>query len=175
MVKKKKTNKIKEEKYRSEEQQEIIRFVKILLVVSIFLVAIYFITKIFVRNEGEVSNKETSVTEINYTKMVFGTMLNKPYDEYYVVAYSSEDNKASYYGAIVENYQSEKDSLNVYFVDLDDSLNKDFISSDGKTNSKATTVSELMVDDFTLIKVKSGKIAKYIETAEDMKKEFNIK
>ena len=38
--KKKNINKIKEEKYRTEEQQELLRFIKILIIVVVFILAI---------------------------------------------------------------------------------------------------------------------------------------
>ena len=173
--KKKNINKIKEEKYRTEEQQELLRFIKILVIVVVFILAIYFVTKIFVRKELTNDNKETNVTEVDYSKMVFGTMLNRPYEEYYVLAYSSEDNKANYYGALGDSYATQENSLNIYYIDLDDSLNKEFIAEDGKTNPKAKSIDELSVGDITLIKIKDSKIVKYIEDVEEIKSELSIK
>ncbi len=167
--------KVKEEKYRTEEQKEIIRFVKILILVIVFIVLIYFATRLFVKKDLVNNSEETSVTDISYSKMVFGTMLNRPYDEYYVFAYSSKDNKVNYYGAITDKYLSNKESVYVYYVDLEDSMNKDFLATDGKSNPKATSVSDLKVGDLTLIKVKNGKIVKYLENIKDIETEFKIK
>ena len=175
MTDKNKVKKIKEKKYRTEEQEEIIRFVKILLIVVIFLVAIYFLTRIFVKKDLGNTNEETTVTEISYSKMVFGTMLNRPNDEYYVFAFSSEDNKANYYSALASNYSNQEESLYIYYIDLEDSMNKEFIAEDGKTNPNAKTVSDLKVGDLTLIKVKDGEIVKYLEDLEKIKSELDIK
>ena len=165
---------IKEKKYISEEQEAIIRFVKILLGVIIFIILIYFATRLFVQKDLVNSKKETAVTEVNYSKMVFGTMLNRPYDEYYVFAYSSEDVKANLYSSYAEQYSGNKDSSYVYYVDLEDSLNKDLVSVDGNTNPKAKSVSELKVGSLTLIKVENEKIVKYLEKEKDIKNEFGI-
>ena len=173
--KKKTVKKVKEEKYRSEEQQEIIRFIKILIIVVVFLLAIYFITRIFVKKDLLNNNEETAVTEVSYNKMVFGTMLNRPYEKYYVLAFSSKDNKANYYSALASNYSQDEDSLYIYYIDLEDSMNKEFITTDGKTNPKAKNVSDLKVGDLTLIKVEDGKIAKYIENVEEIKSELEVK
>lgn len=173
--KKKSVKKIKEEKYKSEEQQEIIRFIKILIIVVLFILAIYFVTRIFVKKDLINNEEETAVTEISYSKMVFGTMLNRPYEEYYVFAFSSEDNKANYYNALADKYSNNEESSYIYYIDLEDSMNKAFIAEDGKTNPDAKTVNDLQVGAVTLIKVKDGKIAKYIENIDDIKSELSIK
>lgn len=175
MKKVKKANKIKEEKFKSEDQESIIRFIKILIGVIICVVLIYFITRAFVKKDLTDTKEETPVTEISYSKMVFGTMLNRPYDEYYVFAYSSEDTKAYYYSVLGESYMNEEDSLYIYYVDLEDSMNSKYVSTDGTTNPKATKVEDLRVGDLTLIKVKNGKINKYLENLKDIKNELGIK
>lgn len=173
--KKVKNSKIKEEKYRSEEQKEIIRFVKILLAVIIFIVLIYFATRLFVKKDMNTNEEETAVTEISYNKMVFGTMLNRPYDEYYVLAFSSEDNEANYYNSLASSYMAKEDSLYVYYIDLEDSMNKSFIAgNDEESNPDAKSLEELKVSDLTLIKVVDGEIVKYIENVSDIKSEFDI-
>ncbi|MBQ6687310.1 MAG: hypothetical protein IJN03_02165 [Bacilli bacterium] len=172
-INKKSIAKIKNEKIRNEEQDTIIKFVGILIVVVLIIVAIYFLTKVVVKSDSS-SNTETNVAEINYSKTVFGTMLNRPYEEYYVFAYSNSDNKAGYYSAITNKYMADDSSLFVYFVDLDDNMNKDYISEDGKTNSEAKNLDELKVGETTLIKVKNGKITKYIEEIGEIEKEFGI-
>ena len=172
--KKNNTKKIKEEKVRSEEQQEIIRFIKILLIVLLIVCVVYVATRIFVKQDLGKEVKETSVTEVSYSKMVFGTMLNRNEDSYYVLAFSSEDNKANYYSALAASYMSDKESLYVYYIDLKDALNKDYIAIDGKSNKDAKRVSELKVGELTLIKVEKGKIVKYLESLDEIKSEFKI-
>lgn len=174
MVKKTKNNKIKEEKFRSEEQTELIRFIKILLAVIIFIVLIYFVTRFFVKKDMETSKEETAVTEVSYNKMIFGTMLNRPYEEYYVVAFSSKDNEANYYNSLISNYVMKEDSIYVYYIDLEDSMNKDFIANDNKSNPNAKALEELQVGELALIKVENGKIVNYKEDIKDIKVELNI-
>lgn len=176
MVKNKKDNvkKIKKEKYRSDEQQEIIRFVKILLIVIVFVLIVYFATRIFVKKDLGDAKKETNVTEIDYSKTIFGTMLNKLEDEYYVMAYSSANNKANYYGALKDKYSIQEGALSVYFIDLKDGMNKKYIATDGKSNNKASQINELKVGEITLFKIENKKITKYIESVEEIKKEFSI-
>lgn len=160
--------------YISDDQKEIVRFVSILVIVTLFILGVYLVTKFFVKNDEVETKKETSVVEIDYNKAVFGTILNRPFDEYYVIAYNSEDVKAGYYGALSSKYSNEKDSLHVYFVDLSESINKEFVSKDGKTNPNAKNIEELSVGDITLIKVNKGKIVKYLENIDSIKRELNI-
>ena len=63
MKKVKKANKIKEEKFKSEDQESIIRFIKILIGVIICVVLIYFITRAFVKKDLTDTKEETPVTE----------------------------------------------------------------------------------------------------------------
>ena len=173
--KKNTTKKIKEAQYISDDQQEIIRFIKILVIVILFILGVYFATRLFVKKDLLNNSEETPVTEVSYSKMVFGTMLNRPYEEYYVMAYSSENNNANYYRALIDKYSSEEESLFVYYIDLEDSMNERFIAEDAKTNPDAKNIDELRVGEVTLIKVKDGKISKYIENVDDIKRELSIK
>lgn len=173
--KKNKIKKIKNERIVNEEQQEVFRFLKILFIVLLLIIVVYFSTRFFVKRDLGKEEQETSVTEVDHTKMVFGTMLNRKEESYYVFAFSSKNLDANYYGALASKYSSLKDSLYVYYIDLEDSMNKEFVSKDGKTNPNAKSVSELSVGELTLIKVEKGKIAKYLETLSEIEAEFAVK
>ena len=163
---------IKHEKYRSEEQEEIIKFVKILLGVIVLVLAFYFATRIFVKKDISNSEEETAVTEVNYNKIIFGTMLNRPNNEYYVIAFDSKDNNASYYNYIVSNYRQQDSSLNIYYIDLNDSLNKEFIAKDENININTSDLSGLKVGNLTLFKVSSGKIVNSFDNIDEIKSEL---
>lgn len=165
---------LKEKKILSEEQQEIFRFITILIIVLVFIAGVYFATRIFVKKDIGQNTKETAVTDINYNKVVFGTMFDKELDEYYVYAFSSENTKANYYGALADKYSSKENSLSIYHIDLIDSMNKQFISDDNKTNPNAKTVEDLKVGEVTLIKISNGEIVKYLENIEDIKNELTV-
>lgn len=171
----KKAKKIKADSFKTEEQKEIIRFIKILLIVLLFIFVVYFVTSFFVKKDLTSTKEKTAVTEISYSKMIFGTMLNRPYKEYYVLAYSSEDNKANYYGSLGDKYSNKTESLNLYYIDLADTMNKDYIAHDGKSNTDAKELADLKVGRITLIKISDGKIVKYFENITDIKNELNIK
>ena len=162
--------------YKTEEQKEIMQFGIVLLVVVVCILGVYFFSKAFVMDKSlfEVSYNPGVV---NYERVIVGTMFNRPEKDYYVIAYDESSNSAPYYSAISSKYTTEsKNALKVYHLDLDNSLNKDFLIKDGeKSNSKATKPSEVKLGDFTLIKIQNGKIIKYLENISDIEKELTVK
>lgn len=168
---KKDTKKMKNVK--TEEQKEIIKFLIILVVVVALVVGIYFFTKKFVTKEDE--KKEEITGTVNYNVTIVGELLNRPYDEYYVLAYDSKGTKAGQYQGIYSNFTSSPTSTTkMYYIDLANKLNEQYRSSE-ETNPKATSISELKLGELTLIKVKAGKIVKYLEDEDEIKKELELK
>lgn len=157
----------------SEDQNEIKAFIIIVIVIAVLIGVIYGLTEIFKKDDSSNSN-EIVTGSINYDKASVGTILNRPYKEYYALVYDSDDNKAVIYSTMLTKYMQNSESENyikIYFVDLGNDLNKDYhnINGDGTTNPKANEVSEFNFGDLTLIKVENGKIAKYIEEYDTIK------
>jgi len=170
MPKKKDNKRIKMEKYLTDEQNELVRFVRILLIIIILVLAVYFLTRAFVTKDlFKEETKETVPGEIDYSMTLIGNMLNKPEDEYYVIMYSSEDIEANYYNNIVNRYSKNKEHLVVYTSDLANELNKSFI---GEDNLNPKELTDFRVKDLALIKVKKGKISKSFTTVEEIVEEL---
>lgn len=163
--------KLKNQKYYTEEQKEIQKFIIIVVVLVLVIGAIYFLTDKFVE-QGNSNN--TTTGEINYDKATIGTLLNRPYDEYYAMIYSSNSTEESYYNSIKNNYSSKDDGLKIYYIDLDNELNKKYynVNNDNKSNPSAKSIDEINLGDITLIKVKNGEIVSYIEDIEQIKTEL---
>lgn len=169
-----KPKKIKQEKYRSEEQLEMIRFIRILIIVIIIILGIYFFTRIFVTKD--LLNKEednTEITEgtINYTMTLIGSMLNKPEDEYYVIVYNADDIRSVYYSGLVSNYNRNEEALTVYYANLGNELNQKFYDPEN-INLEANQISDLRVGDLTLVRVENGEIAEIFDSEEDIATEL---
>ena len=163
----------KKEKYVSEESVEVKRFVFILLGIIVLVLAFYGITKLIDKKDNSIDITVTE-GEINYDITSIGTMLNKNDDEYYVMIYNQESTDAVLYSSIINKYTSGENSLNVYFCDLGNKLNEQYHVKEGsKTNTNASSIDELALGDLTLIRVKKGKIVKYIESLEAIKKELS--
>lgn len=166
----------KETKWRNltDEQREVIRFVLIIVIIIIFVLGVYGISKLLIKDKEEVMTNKVTPGAINYDLVSVGTMFNRPIDEYYVIIYDSSKNESIYYSGLINKYTEENKALKVYLCDLDNKLNQKYYVGEGKSNPKAKDINDLALGDFTLVKIKNGKIVKYIETVEGLQKEWNI-
>lgn len=160
----------------TEEENEVKRFIIIVIIIGLFVGAIYGLTEIFKKDEKKEEEKQ-EVT-ISYDKLTVGTLLNRPYDEYYVLAYDSEDNRVSEYSAILSQYKSkssEKDYVKIYFLDLNNSLNKKYynVNEDNKSNPNAQKIEDLDFGNLTLLYIKDGKIKEYLEDYTTIQKKLS--
>ena len=156
-----KKNKLKMEKYVSEEVNLIRNLIIILIVVALFIVGFYFLTALTV-SKNEIENVNT--VEINYDNITVGTILNRPYDEYLVLLYNSKETDAIYYNTLLESYSKD---AKLYFVDLSLKTNESYIGD--KSSGKFTDVKDAKFSGPTLLIVKDGKIDKFLETKEEIK------
>lgn len=171
---KQQNTKIKEKKYYSEEQQEVIRFV-IILVVIVAIVALAYLISSIVRSKNKYYYDEVTPGQINNNIVSVGTMFNRANEEYYVILYKEKDTAAAYYDSVVRTYTAKEGALQVYYCDLSNKLNeKYYAGKDGKVNSEAKTIEDVSFGDFTFVKIKKGKIVKYIEDIEKVKTELDI-
>ena len=160
------------DKYETDEAKEVKRFVFILLGIIIVVLACYGITKV-VKDKKTGDNEENATTGvIDYDKVSVGTILNRNINEYYVIVYNQKDENAMYYSAIVTKYLKNDKEASYYL--LDNELNAKFYSKDKDSNPKAKDASEFSFKDLTLIKVKNGKVDKYIEDLDTIKAELSI-
>ncbi len=151
----------------TDDEKLVVKFIVVLIIISLIAVGFYFISKNIVKNRDD-NIVESNVT-ISYDKVNVGMIFNRPYDEYFVMVYDSSDNDAMIYSSLISKYSQKEDSLKIYYCDLSNKLNKEFVSSDGTTNSNAKSVSEFKFGQVTLIKVRNGKIVSYIENIDTIK------
>lgn len=170
-----KKNKLKQEKHISEEAQEIRRFVIILFSVIIFILIIYGITRVLKDEPADNTEKDVVAGEIDYDMVTIGTMLNRNLSEYYVAIYDEENPKAVYYSTIIAKYAEDEDAIKVYYCNLGNKLNEKYQAKDeNKTNPDAKSIDELSLGELTLIKIKNGKIVKYLEGLDTIREEFGV-
>mgnify|MGYP003290981159 CR=1 FL=1 len=159
----------------SEDENVIKKLIIISVVIAIIIAIIYGVTELL--KKDEIINDPIVAGSINYDKVSVGTILNRPYEEYYVLVYDVEDNNAVLYSTILSKYaqNSEKDSkLKIFYCDLGNSLNNKFynVGGDNVSNKEPKSVEDFDFSDLTLLKIKNGKITKYIETLDEVKKEL---
>lgn len=168
---KNKTQKIKRETYRSEEQEEIIRFVWILAIIIILILVVYFFTKIFVTKDlNKDTPSEPTAGEINYDSTLIGSMFTKPENEYFVLIYDSEDVRSVYYSGVISAYKKyNKEALRVYTADLNNELNKKYLDEEN-TNLNTNNLDKFKVGKLALLKIANKKVEKVYTTEEDIVK-----
>ena len=158
--------------YKTEEFEEMKKFVIVLIVVIILIVGIYFISKAVIKNSASLLTYQDG--EIETDTIIVGTLLNRPEDEYYVLAYDSTSNQALAYTTYASYYTSEQEKpIKVYYLNLHEEFNQAYYVTEG-SNPKATKISDLKIKDGTLIRVKNGKIAEYIEGTEKIAAELKV-
>lgn len=160
------------------EQSELKSFLIVILVVLVgvgllFLATKAFVTKDLFGDKKEDTEEKEVVGEVNYDVTIMGSLLNRPYDEYYAVIYDTTGDRMYDMSSLVTAYKEIKDAKHIYTIDLDNKLNESYYDPEN-VNTKAKKLSEVKVGDITLIKVKDGKINKFITDYTKMKKELGV-
>jgi hypothetical protein len=159
-----KQKKLKNSGYVNEDTKEIRNLIIITVVVIALALGLYFLT-------DKVLSKDTTsdtIADIDYTTCLIGNMFNRPYDEYYVFAFSSEDENASNYSSLISTYEKKDKALKIYKVDLDDNFNKSAVSE--TSNKKPANASDVKIKNSALIHIKNGKVVNYYESSSDYEK-----
>ena len=164
-------------KYVTEEQKEVKKFLILILGLVIIIIGIYFFTRAFVTKDLNKSKDSDSYSytagSINDNVAIVGTMLSRPEKEYYIVAFSNEDFNLSYYNTIISKYSEQENALKVYYLDLDNALNKNYVATnDEDFSTKFTDLENLKFGEFTLLKIKNGKVTKFITNVDKAKAEL---
>ena len=160
------------EKYQTEEQKEDIKFVIVVIILVAIIMGVYLLSKVLIK--PDVKEYEYTAGEVSDSAMSVGTILKGKEDEYYVLAFDSDEFDSVSYSTIksyYENYQEEP--LKVYIIDLKNALNRQSYVKEN-SNPNAKTVKDLKIKSGTLIKVSKGKIVKYLEGYESISKELKV-
>lgn len=143
---------------------EAYNFIKILASVILFVIIFTIITVIVVNKENK---KASSPSEIQYTEIIVGNILNRKEESYYVLVNAINDENLSLYQNYISLYNKKDEHLKIYTVDLNDGFNSNYLSD--KSNFDISTINDIKFSQTTLLKIKSGKITKHIENADDIK------
>ena len=162
MRKNKKTKETKLIKNINEDTNQVGKFFLILFGLVIIVGLLYILTS---KNLSD-NSVESTETTINYTTVNVGNVFNRPYDNYYVLAYDLQEDEDSLY-SISNNYMNESGSKKLYTLDLGLKVNKKYVKD--VSNKNATNPSELSLTSPTLIEIKNGKIVNYYDTADSIK------
>lgn len=164
-------------KYETEEQKEVKKFIYVIIGLVIIIVGIYFFTRAFITKDLFKKDSDITYTDgvVNDDVAIVGTMLNRPYEEYYVLAFDSDGTQANYYNGIASKYMSNENSLKIYYIDLNNALNKKYIAGENDAvSTKFETIENLKMGEITLFKVKNQKVTKMLTDVEKIKEELTV-
>ena len=140
------------------ENNDIIRMIKIVGVIALVFVAFYLVFAIY---NGEISfgkDKETEKNvEIQNREILAGSIFNRIEDEYYVLMYDF-DGDYSIKCETIYNLYLQKGILNkMYLVNLGNAFNTNYVV-DSVNGVNVSTIEQLKVLNPTLLKISNGKV-----------------
>lgn len=157
-LKKIKKKKIKEQPLLQDDNYQFKNMFVIIAVIVIALIPLYFITKLVIGDKTNSDVKETKNVEIEKELILVSQLLNRPNDEYYVLAYKRDNEAISNFNSYLYDYEKKEDSLKVYHIDLDDALNKTYLGSETNITDE---LNDLTISDTVLFKITDGQIESY--------------
>ena len=146
--------------------------VKTFGLIAVGVVAFFLLMFVFTKiktGEWNLFTKENSVTykaEVQDVKILCGSILNRKESEYFVLAYEMQEDNASLYETVIEQYNSASNKLKLYKVDLGNSRNN---ICRGDTINISNDVTNLKLTVPTLIKIKDGNIVENYTSYETIK------
>lgn len=152
----------------SEDENEIKSFIIIVIVIAVIAGIVYFVTELVANKEPEYQ-KTVTQGEVDYDIVSVGTLLNRPYDDYYVLVYDADSDDAMKYSTTmskyIQNNSKEDNYKKIYFCNLGNFINSAYynVGEDNKSNPKATKIEDFDFGDLTLLQIKKGKVVKYVE------------
>ena len=137
-----------------------------LIIMFVVFVGFYFITvKVLDRQETNKTNVPIVSDEYQSEKILFSQMLTRKETEYYVYAYDEKSKLYSLFEQYIKKYDEKEDKLPIYRIDLNDGMNKNYISNKTVVND---SLEGLKVSDTTLFKVNNGKIEAFYTQSNDI-------
>ncbi len=171
-MQKKKKRKLNYEKNYGPDS-EVLKIVKILIAVVLFLVVFYLLAMIMT-GEIKFGNKKTKeeTTQIQYDEILAGETFNKNEDEYYVLYFNFSEKLSSTYLTYRDGYLEKTEHFPMYMVDLEKGFNTSYVkNNEEEIKEYPENISELKVVNPTIVKVKDKKVVERVE-GKDKVKEF---
>ncbi len=170
MQKKKKQKLNYEKSYGSDN--EVLKIVKILIGVVLFLVVFYFLAMLMT-GEIKLGNKgkqEEAATEIQYDEILAGETFTKKESEYYVFYFNFSENIATTYLTYRDGYIGKTDHFPMYMVDLEKGFNTRYITKEDEEREEyPENIDALKVTSPTILKIKDKKVVERIEGKDEVK------
>lgn len=174
-TKDKKDNKTIDKQNSVDNGNELIKLLKIILIVTGIMLIFYGITLLVTDKADEKienqNKKETaSKTEIQYENIMIGSLLNHD-GSYYVLIEKDDDNHLNEYDSLIGTIKSSEDAPTIYKANLTDSFNKNYLGEEA--NYYVDDIADFKVTGTTLVKVQDGKIVSVSDSYDAIKNKLN--
>lgn len=146
----------------SNLEKEILKVLRIVFVVIVFLAFFYLLTLVIVNDNGDDELKETA---IQYEEILAGSSFNMRDSEYLVVFYDFTDEDLTNLSSAIFSYGYSENSIRLYTVDMNNGFNSKYVADD-KSNRTPESAKDLKINGPTLIRIIDGKVLEYIESAD---------
>lgn len=166
----KKTNEVKVDiiKDVNDDTDTVKKFIFILVGVAIVTIGLYFLSSKYLIKDGVTPKTETKEETISYSNVLGGNVFNRKETDYYVLAFDPESKKSPHYERLLSAFDKKDSKL--YFMDLSLEANKKYVKEE--SNAKPTKPEELAFKEAALIKIKNGKVDKFLEDISEIEKEL---
>lgn len=151
---------------------EVVKLVKVVLLVTAVMIVFYFVTSFVTRkaNAKKVAQKsKAEKTVIQYENIIIGSMLNKD-GEYYVLIEKDDDDNLSEYDTLVQTISVNDEAPKIYKANLTDIFNKMYLSDE---NNYDSNLSNFKVKGTTLIKVSDHSISETYDNHDSIKSKLD--
>lgn len=165
---KRERNKVVEKTTKDEAVIVLKNIIGILVFLGLAYLCVLGMSKLGLFEKGYTAPEKKDVT-IDTDYITIGSVFNRKDSTYYVIFdnYSDSYIKDGY----IDSLLNEKTDMKVYKVDMGANENKKFASEDENKNAK--NASELKIKGITLIRIKNGKIDKYISGSDAIEEFLN--
>ena len=149
---------------RTPFQDETSKVLKCFLIIVGIIVIMYCVTVLILNHSTEDYTLEDKETSIQYDEILAGTAFQKDDKEYLVLFYYADDDTT--YADMISNYQAKESHLPIYYVNLNNQMNKSVISNE--SNKDAMSAKELRIKNATLIRFVDHEIREYIDSEDEI-------
>lgn len=163
---KKEGKNLKKELYdmNTNNDNQIYKFVKMMITLVIIFAVLYIMVGIFITKEIDFSgNEDNEVTDSVSNKILASSIFNQKEEEYYVYFYDFENMNNTIESTLTSKLKDAK----IYRVNTKDALNQNYVTEESE-NKSAKTLEDLKVVDNTLIKIVNNEIVSYYETEDEI-------
>lgn len=145
-------------------QNEIGKFIRIIVIVVITFLAFYLITILVTgRKKGEYAKRQTTPAVIQYEEIILGNLYHQSATSYYVLIEEKDDPYISLFESFLKQQSAKEGGIPYYTSDLSSAFNQKFI---GDTSS--FDQGNIKVTGTTLLKIENGTLTAHYETSDSI-------